>query len=90
MKVILSQASYSTTPFAFLSKMNTLMRLLKSEKIPMLKTLTVLPLSLSQEKDSSLLASTDNRLACFNHEVSDLHALQCIKKEKISNLLLLL
>jgi len=56
--------------FAVISgQMNTLMRLLRSDKVPSLKGLTVLPLSLSQEKDQNLLTTTEGRLAYFNHEV---------------------
>lgn len=49
--------------------MNTLMRLLRSEKVPLLKGLTVLPLSLNPETDQALLTQTEGRLTCFNHEV---------------------
>jgi len=50
-------------------QMNTLMRLLRSDKVPILKALTVLPLSLSQDPDQALVSTTEGRLPCFNHEV---------------------
>ncbi|CAL8112711.1 unnamed protein product [Orchesella dallaii] len=50
-------------------QMNTLMRLLRSDKVPLLKALTVLPLSLNPEHDQALLTMTEGRLNCFNHEV---------------------
>lgn len=50
--------------------MNSLMRLLRSEKVPTLKGLTVLPLSLNPEKDPALLNLTEGRLEVFNHEVN--------------------
>lgn len=49
--------------------MNALMRQLRSDKVPLLKSLTVLPLSLNPEVDQALLTMTDGRLNCFNHEV---------------------
>lgn len=49
--------------------MNTLMRLLRSDKVPLLKALTVLPLSLNPETDQALGTMTEGRLNCFNHEV---------------------
>ncbi|CAG7722775.1 unnamed protein product [Allacma fusca] len=50
-------------------QMNSLMRLLRSDKVPPLKGLTVLPLSLNPEKDPALLNTTEGRLEVFNHEV---------------------
>jgi len=50
-------------------QMNTLMRLLKSDKIPHLKSLIAIPLSLSPDKDQVLETMTEGRLPCFKHEV---------------------
>jgi len=50
-------------------QMNSLMRLLRSDKVPSLKALTVLPLSLNPEKDPALLQLTEGRIDTFNHEV---------------------
>lgn len=49
--------------------MNSLMRLLRSDKVPLFKGLTVLPLSLNPEPDQTLTTMTEGRLGCFNHEV---------------------
>lgn len=50
-------------------QMNTLIRLLKSDKVPLLKALTAIPLALSPDKDPQLETMTEGRLTCFNHEV---------------------
>lgn len=56
--------------FALLSgQLNSLSRLLKSEKIPPLKNYVLLPLALSPDKDLDLEKLTEGRLMIFNHEV---------------------
>ncbi|GAB1605815.1 mediator of RNA polymerase II transcription subunit 8-like isoform X2 [Argonauta hians] len=56
--------------FALLSgQLNSLTRLLKSEKIPPLKNYVLLPLALSPDKDTELEKLTEGRLMIFNHEV---------------------
>merc|ERR1712183_38646 len=56
--------------FALLSgQLNSLSRLLKSEKIPPLKNYVLLPLALSPDKDMDLEKLTEGRLMLFNHEV---------------------
>ncbi|CAI9736157.1 mediator of RNA polymerase II transcription subunit 8-B-like [Octopus vulgaris] len=56
--------------FALLSgQLNSLTRLLKSEKIPPLKNYVLLPLALSPDKDPELEKLTEGRLMIFNHEV---------------------
>jgi hypothetical protein len=45
------------------------MRLLKSDKVPLLKGLTAIPLVLNPDKDAEIETLTEGRLDCFNHAV---------------------
>ncbi|XP_014668481.1 PREDICTED: mediator of RNA polymerase II transcription subunit 8-like [Priapulus caudatus] len=51
------------------SHVNTLSRLLKSDKTPALRNLALLPLLLQQEPDPELQKLTEERVPAFNHEV---------------------
>ncbi|XP_033636315.1 mediator of RNA polymerase II transcription subunit 8-like [Asterias rubens] len=56
--------------FALLSgQINTLNKVLKSDKTPALRNLVLLPLKLSQDKDEELEKMTEGRVPAFNHEV---------------------
>lgn len=56
--------------FALLSgQINTLNKLLSNERMPELRNLCILPLSVSQEKDDDLEMFSERRMMFFNHEV---------------------
>ncbi|XP_060073506.1 mediator of RNA polymerase II transcription subunit 8-B-like [Ylistrum balloti] len=56
--------------FALLSgQLNSLGKLLKSEKVPVLRNQILLPLALSPERDQELEKLTERRVFAFNHEV---------------------
>ncbi|XP_069126649.1 mediator of RNA polymerase II transcription subunit 8-B-like isoform X2 [Argopecten irradians] len=56
--------------FALLSgQLNSLGKLLKSEKVPALRNQILLPLALSPERDQELEKLTERRVFAFNHEV---------------------
>lgn len=57
--------------FALLSgQLNSLWRVLKSDKVPALKNQLLLPLVLSPEPDENLGKLTEGRVLMFNHEVA--------------------
>lgn len=57
--------------FALLSgQLDSLGRLLKSDKVPPLKNQLILPLEISPDEDENLRKLTENRLCVFNHEVA--------------------
>uniref|UniRef100_UPI00358FEC6B mediator of RNA polymerase II transcription subunit 8 isoform X2 n=1 Tax=Myxine glutinosa TaxID=7769 RepID=UPI00358FEC6B len=56
--------------FALLSsQLNTLNKILRSEKTPALRNQSVIPLLLSPDKDQELLRLTEGRVPVFSHEV---------------------
>lgn len=56
--------------FALLSgQINTLGKLLKNDRMPVLRNLCILPQLVSQERDEELEALTENRISYFTHEV---------------------
>ncbi|KAK3091458.1 hypothetical protein FSP39_019967 [Pinctada imbricata] len=56
--------------FALLSgQLNTLGKLLKSEKVPAFQNCVLLPLLLSQDRDAELEKLTEGRVFAFNHAV---------------------
>jgi len=56
--------------FALLSgQVNTLLKVVRNEKMPLLRNLAVLPLQLSPERDEELVKLTESRVQVFNHEV---------------------
>ncbi|XP_013781668.1 mediator of RNA polymerase II transcription subunit 8-B-like [Limulus polyphemus] len=56
--------------FALLSgQVNTLMKILKNDKTPLLRNRVLLPLALSPERDEELVKLTENRVQAFSHEV---------------------
>uniref|UniRef100_A0A8C4NBH2 Mediator of RNA polymerase II transcription subunit 8 n=1 Tax=Eptatretus burgeri TaxID=7764 RepID=A0A8C4NBH2_EPTBU len=56
--------------FALLSsQLNTLNKILRSEKTPSLRNQSVIPLLLSPDKDQELLRLTEGRVPVFSHEV---------------------
>ncbi|OWF41398.1 Mediator of RNA polymerase II transcription subunit 8 [Mizuhopecten yessoensis] len=56
--------------FALLSgQLNSLGKLLKSEKVPILRNQILLPLALSPDRDQELEKLTERRVFAFNHEV---------------------
>lgn len=57
--------------FALLSgQLNSLGRVLKSDKMPSLKNQLLLPILLNPEHDESLKKLTEGRVAMFNHEIA--------------------
>jgi mediator of RNA polymerase II transcription subunit 8 len=57
--------------FAVLSgQISSLNRLLKSDKLPLLRKHVVIPLALSPDRDTELEKLTEGRVPCFNHEVA--------------------
>lgn len=50
-------------------QINTLLKILKSDKSPILKNRVLLPLVLNPERDEDLARLTENRVQAFNHEV---------------------
>ncbi len=50
-------------------QINTLNKVLKSDKTPALRNLVLLPLKLSQDRDEELEKMTEGRVPAFNHEV---------------------
>ncbi|XP_057314895.1 mediator of RNA polymerase II transcription subunit 8-like [Hydractinia symbiolongicarpus] len=56
--------------FALLSgQINTLNKVLKNDRMPVLRNLCILPILVSQEHDEELAGFTENRIPIFNHEV---------------------
>jgi len=56
--------------FALLSgQVNTLNKLLKNDRMPVLRNLCILPILVSQERDEELEMITENRISYFTHEV---------------------
>ncbi|XP_070564120.1 mediator of RNA polymerase II transcription subunit 8-like [Ptychodera flava] len=51
------------------SQINTLNKVLKSDKIPSLRNFILLPLVLAPERDEDLEKMTEGRVPAFNHEV---------------------
>jgi len=50
-------------------QLNSLMKSVKSERVPSLKKYTALPLLLSADRDEDLVRMTENRVASFNHDL---------------------
>ncbi|KFM62173.1 Mediator of RNA polymerase II transcription subunit 8, partial [Stegodyphus mimosarum] len=56
--------------FALLSgQVNTLLKILRNEKTPLLRNRVLLPLLLSPDRDEELAKLTENRVQAFNHEI---------------------
>lgn len=56
--------------FALLSgQVNTVLKILRNEKTPLLRNRILLPLLLSPDRDEELAKLTENRVQAFNHEI---------------------
>jgi len=56
--------------FALLSgQVNTVLKILRNEKTPLLRNKVLLPLVLSPDRDEDLVKLTENRVQAFNHEI---------------------
>lgn len=56
--------------FALLSgQVNTILKILRNEKTPLLRNKVLLPLVLSPDRDEELVKLTEGRIQAFNHEV---------------------
>ncbi|XP_028403882.1 mediator of RNA polymerase II transcription subunit 8-like [Dendronephthya gigantea] len=56
--------------FAVISgQVSTLFKVIKNDRIPVLRNLVLLPLLVQQEPDADLQKSTESRIQAFNHEV---------------------
>jgi len=56
--------------FALLSgQVNTVLKILRNEKTPLLRNRILLPLLLSPDRDEELAKLTENRVHAFNHEI---------------------
>ncbi|XP_042900046.1 mediator of RNA polymerase II transcription subunit 8 [Parasteatoda tepidariorum] len=56
--------------FALLSgQVNTVLKILRNEKTPLLRNRILLPLVLSPDRDEELAKLTENRVHAFNHEI---------------------
>uniref|UniRef100_T1IR38 Mediator of RNA polymerase II transcription subunit 8 n=1 Tax=Strigamia maritima TaxID=126957 RepID=T1IR38_STRMM len=53
----------------FSGQMNTLLKIMKNEKTPILRNMITLPLHITQDRDEELVKLTDGRISIFSHEV---------------------